>query len=65
VNNKECQTVSARWEGTRKRGRPRKRWTNEAEEDLKEMGITDFHTVVKNRKEWTRTVFEAKVRKRN
>jgi hypothetical protein len=55
--------VSARRERIRKRGRPRKRWTNVVEEDLKEMGITDWHTVVRDRKEWTRTVFEAKVRK--
>jgi hypothetical protein len=29
VNNKECQTVSARWEGIRKRGRPQKTWIDE------------------------------------
>jgi len=29
VNNKECQTVSARWEEIRKRERRRKRWIDE------------------------------------
>jgi hypothetical protein len=29
---------------------------------VKEMGITDWHTVVRDRKEGTRTVLEAKVR---
>jgi hypothetical protein len=36
---KECQIAAATIEGTRKRGRPRKRWKEEVEEDLNKMGI--------------------------
>jgi hypothetical protein len=48
-------------EGTGKRGRPRKRWIDEVEGDLKFMGIRNLHAVAKDRQEWRKTVLEAKV----
>ena len=55
------QIVTARIEEIIERGRPRIRWTDEAEEDLKIMGIRNWHTLVTDRKEWRRNLWEAKV----
>jgi hypothetical protein len=43
------------------RGRPRKRWIGEVEEDLKIMGIRNWHAVAKDRQECRKIVLEAKV----
>jgi hypothetical protein len=48
-------------EGTRKRGKPRKGWIDEVEEDLNIMGISNCHAVAKDRQEWSKIVLEAKV----
>jgi hypothetical protein len=48
-------------EGKRKRERPRKRWIDEVEEDLKIMGIRNRHAVARDRQEWRRIVLEAKI----
>jgi hypothetical protein len=53
--------MASKMERKMKRGRPRKRWINEAEEDLKIMGIRNCHVVAKDRQEWRRAVLEAKV----
>jgi hypothetical protein len=53
--------MTIKMEGTRKRGRPRKRWIDEDEEDLKIMGIRNWHLVAKARQEWRKIVLEAKV----
>jgi hypothetical protein len=55
--------MTTKMEGTRKRGRTRKRWIDEVEEDLKIMGIRNWHAVAKDRQEWRKTVLEAKVHK--
>jgi hypothetical protein len=39
MNNKKCLKIISKMEGNRKRGRPRKRWIDEVEEDLKIIGI--------------------------
>jgi hypothetical protein len=50
--------MSTKMEGTRKRGRPRKRWIDEVEKDLKIMGIRNWHAVAKDRQEWRKIVLE-------
>jgi hypothetical protein len=55
------QIMTTKTEGTRKRGRPRKRWMDEVEEDLKIMGIRNWHAVAKDRQEWRKILLEAKV----
>jgi hypothetical protein len=55
--------MTTKIEGTRKRGRPRKRWLDEVEEDLKIMEISNLHAVAKDRQERRKTVLEAKVHK--
>jgi len=55
------QLVIVTMEGIRKRHRPQKRRTNEVEEDLKIMGIRNWHKMATGLEEWKRTVLEAKV----
>jgi hypothetical protein len=63
MNNERMpkRIMTTKTEGTRKRGRPRKRWIDEVEEDLKIMGIINWHAVAKDRQEWRKIVLEAKV----
>jgi hypothetical protein len=56
--------MTTKMEGTRKRGIPRKRWIDEVGEDLKVMGIKNWHAVAKDRQEWRKTALEAKVHNR-
>jgi hypothetical protein len=53
--------MTTKMEGTRKRGRPCKRWIDGVEEDLKIMGIGNWHSVTKGRQEWRKIELEAKV----
>jgi len=39
-------------EGTRRRGRPRKRWKEEVERDLQVLGVGRWRELVENRKKW-------------
>jgi hypothetical protein len=66
MNNERIpkQTAIVRMEGMRKRQRPQKRWANEVEEDLKIMGIRNWHKMAKGLEEWKRTVLKAKVHNR-
>jgi hypothetical protein len=63
MNNERMpkQVATARMEGTGKRGRPRKRLTNEAEGGMKTMEIRNWTTVARDQKEWSRKVLEGKV----
>jgi hypothetical protein len=63
MNNERIpkKIITTKIEGARKRGRPRKRWIDEVEEDLKIMGIINWHAVAKYRQEWRKIVLEAKV----
>jgi hypothetical protein len=59
---KEClKIMTIKMEGTRKRGRPRKRWIDEVEEVLKIIGIRNWNAVAKDRQEWRKIVLETKV----
>lgn len=45
--------------GVKRRGRPRKRWLETVEEDIKVMGIRDWRTVAKDRSKWRKTIHQA------
>ena len=48
-------------EGTRRRGRPRKRWKDEVERDLQVLGVRRWREIVVNRIKWKDIVRQAKV----
>jgi hypothetical protein len=45
-------------------GKLLKSWINEAEEDLKAMGMRIWYTVARDRQEWRKILLEAKVHNR-
>jgi len=47
-------------EGTRRRGRPRKGWREEAERDLKVLGVRRWRELVIDREKWRGIVRQAK-----
>jgi hypothetical protein len=47
-------------EGTRRRGRPRKRWKEEVERDLQVVGVRRWRELVTDRKKWRDIVRQAK-----
>jgi hypothetical protein len=55
------EMVNTRMEEMRTKGRTRGRWTDEVKKVLKKIGIRNWHTVARDRKEWWRIVLEAKV----
>ena len=46
--------------GRKIRGRPRKRWTEDVEEDIQTMGIRGWRKLSKERTEWKKIVEKAK-----
>jgi hypothetical protein len=60
-NERMPKKMTTKMEGTRKKRKTRKRWIDEVEEDLKIMGIRNWHAVAKDRQEWRKIVLEAKV----
>ena len=48
-------------EGTRRRGRPRKRWKEEVERDLQVLGVRRWRELVADKKKWKDIVGQAKV----
>jgi hypothetical protein len=53
--------LEARMEGGRKGGRPRKRWLDDAEHDLQQLGVRNWRLKMWDRVEWRTVVREAKV----
>jgi transcription termination factor 2 len=49
-------------EGRRSRGRPKLRWINYVEDDLKELGVKRWRTKALEREEWASTIKEAKAK---
>ena len=49
-------------EGRRGRGRPRLRWINDVEDDLRELGVKRWRTKVLDREEWASIIREAKAK---
>jgi len=47
-------------EGTRRRGRPRKRWREEVERDLQVLGVRSWRELLTYRTKWTEIVRQAK-----
>jgi len=47
-------------EGTRRRGRPRKRWKEKVERDLQVLGVRRRRELVADMKKWTDIVRQAK-----
>jgi len=47
--------------GRRKRGRPRKRWIEDIEEDIQTMGIRRWRKLYKERAEWKKITEKAKI----
>jgi hypothetical protein len=49
-------------EGRRGRGRPRLRWINDVEDDLRKLGVKRWRTKAMDRVEWASIIKEAKVK---
>lgn len=47
-------------EGRRKRGRPRKRWSEDVENDLKQLGVRTWRRKALDREEWKEVIEQAK-----
>ena len=47
-------------EGTKRRGRPRKRWTEEIERDLQMLGVRRWRELVADSKKWKEIFRQAK-----
>jgi len=47
-------------EGSRRRGRPRKRWKEEVERDLQVVGVRRWTEMVEDRKKWKGIIWQAK-----
>ena len=49
-------------EGRRGRGRPRLRWINDVEDDLRKLGVKRWRTKALDREEWASIIREAKAK---
>jgi hypothetical protein len=54
--------MEGKLEGRRGRARPRLRWINDVEDDLRKLGVKRWRTKALNREEWASIIMEAKVK---
>jgi hypothetical protein len=54
--------LEGKLEGRRGRGRPRLRWINDGEDDLRKLGVKRWRTKALDREEWASIVVEAKAK---
>ena len=66
VRVNETRSVKKIFEGKlevgRGRGRPRLRWINDVEDDLRKLGVKRWRTKASEREEWTSIIKEAKAK---
>jgi hypothetical protein len=60
-NRSTKKLYSNKPEGLRLAGRPRKRWSDKVEQDLKQMGVRGWKRWAQNRDKWRSILKEAKV----
>ena len=53
--------LNAKIDSGRRRGRPRKRWVDDLQSDLRSLEIRNWKDKARNRNEWKAVVREAKV----
>jgi hypothetical protein len=58
--NKMRKIFNQELEGTKRRGRPRKRWKEEVERDLQVLGVRRWRPLETDRKKWQDSVQQAK-----
>lgn len=56
------KALDRNFDGTRARGRPRKRWIDGVEEDLQKLGVTGWRSLAEDRLQWRQVVESAKTR---
>ena len=54
------KTFEEKLEGRRGKGRPRLRWINDVEDDLRKLGVKRWRTKALDRQEWASIIREAK-----
>jgi hypothetical protein len=54
--------LEGKLEGRRGRGRPRLRWINDVEDDLRKLGVKRWITKVLEREEWASIIKETKAK---
>ena len=60
--NNDKDMKLATWKGRRGRGRPRLRWINDVEDDLRKLGVKRWRTKAMEREEWASIIKEAKAK---
>jgi hypothetical protein len=56
------KVLGGKLEGRRGRGRPRLRWINDVEDDLRNLGVKRWRTKALDREEWASILMEAKAK---